>query len=88
MKQIIKTLTMVVALAPSIGFCTGTPMYDPTTHAEIVRVLQESKKHIEQTRRVHGELVQAKAIMGSFKEDGASLKNSLLNWQTYYLLMV
>jgi len=84
MKQIIKALTMTIAISPSVGFCTGTPMYDPTTHAEIVRVLQETKKHIEETRRVSGELAQAKAIMGSFKEDKQSLTNSLLNWQTYW----
>jgi len=46
--------------------------------------LQETKKHIEETKKVHNEIAQTKAILGSFNEDGQSLKNSLLNWQTYY----
>jgi hypothetical protein len=83
MKQIIKALTMTIALIPSVGLC-GAPVHDPMSYAELVKVLQETKKHIDETKRVHGELVQAKAIMGSFKEDKQSLTNSLLNWQTYY----
>lgn len=75
---------LVLGLLPMSGHCTLGSVHDPISYAELVKVLQETKNHIEETRRVHGELVQTKAIMGSFKEDGASLKNSLLNWQTYW----
>jgi hypothetical protein len=84
MRRIIKVLTITIALTPSIGFCGGQPVHDPVSYAELVKMLQETKKHIEETKRVHNELSQAKAIMGSFKEDKQSLTNSLLNWQTYY----
>ena len=84
MKQVIKALTMAIALAPSVGFCNGAPVHDPMTFAEVVKVLQETKKHIEETRKVHNEISQTKAILGNFTEDGLSLKNSLLNWETYY----
>jgi len=84
MKQIAKALAIVVALVPAVGFCDGAPMHDPISCAQLVKVLQETKNHIEETRRVHDELAQAKAIMGSFTEDKQSLTNSLLNWRIYY----
>ena len=84
MKRIAKALIITVALIPSVGLCTGAPMHDPISYAELVKVLQETKNHIAETRRVHAELAQAKAIMGSFKEEKQSLTNSLRNWQTYY----
>jgi len=83
--KISKVITvLMLGLSPLPGYCNLGSVHDPISYAELVKVLQETKKHIEETKRVHGELAQAKAIMGSFKEDKQSLANSLLNWETYY----
>ena len=75
---------LMLGVSPLPGYCNLGSVHDPISYAELVKVLQETKNHIAETRRVHDELVQAKAIMGSFKEDKQSLTNSLLNWKTYY----
>jgi hypothetical protein len=83
--KISKLITfLILGSLPISGHCTLGSVHDPISYAELVKVLQETKNHIEETRRVHGELVQSKAIMGSFKEDKQILTNSLLNWETYY----
>ena len=83
--KVSKVITiLMLGLSPVSGYCTLGSVHDPISYAELVKVLQETKNHIEETRRVHDELAQAKAIMGSFKEDKQSLTNSLLDWKTYY----
>ena len=91
MKQIIKALTITVALAPSVGSCTGGYTSDPQTHAllklnkvEIIKNLQEAKKHTDQFIAIRKEMEGVKDAIGYFKGNVEGVKNELSSWKNYY----
>jgi conjugal transfer/entry exclusion protein len=78
-----KVFLFLIGMFPLSGHCVLTT-YDPTTVIEVGKVLQETKKQVEQLKNVKKELEQTKSILGNFTGDAQSLKNSLLSWETYY----
>ena len=51
---------------------------------EIIKNLQEAKKHTEQFLAIKNEMKGVKDAIGYFKGDTKSLQNELSSWKTYY----
>jgi hypothetical protein len=90
MKNKIAMMLGVVALVISHSTFAGF-VSDPQTHnhlmlnkAEIIKNLQEAKKHTDQLLAIKNEMGGVKDSIGYFKGDANSLKNDLLSWKTYY----